>query len=760
MKKTYVKMLSVAASSFLVLASVSGCSFDTSFLNSEAKEEAVTKVLTETVKPAGNVSFSDEKFKEETVYVFTDACGTQKEIIVNEKLSNPDGAADIHDVTDLKDIINLSGEESYEVKADGIDWNASGNSITYQGKSNESAPVTIKTTYFLNGEKIEPQNLTGKSGKIKIRFDYTNNEKREVEVAGEKKEMYVPFTVVTGMLLDSANFSNIEVTNGKVTEVGDDSLAIGIVLPGMEESLSSKLDELNVTMDIPDCFEVTADVTDFKLDTVISVVTSSISTDIDVDDLDTKGLEEKIDELKDATDALSDGTDKIAEGTGELAEKIPELVNGAGDLENGANALKEGAGKIQGGVSAYTNGVDAAAAGANSIENGAHTIDGAVGQLNETMASTIVPGVSTLADGAASIESGIGQLVSGLSEGIAAGKENAKAQANAGLAAQEELTKLVGCTVTLDNIDAVIGQLQETENYLKNELLISDNEAAYKAIAQKVKAENPDMDDATLDAVVKMQITPQSNDEAEVMRAAETVKAAASGYRNAILENINKLEEVIASLKSVKAQVNGAQAALDQVSASLTEGESAQSIQALCDGAGSLTAGLNKLKAGIGTYDEKEIEACVSSGQNTVCSALYQIGRGTTTLENGTKELSGGLATLKSKSGELNNGVASLVSGLGSLAEGTTKIKDATVKLNDGVGELNAGAVKLNNGMIEFNDEAVSKIDKAFDDNSDNLIVELKTLMDLGKDYKSFAGKSDDYDGNVIFIYKMDGIGE
>ena len=72
--------------------------------------------------------------------------------------------------------------------------------------------------------------------------------------------MYVPFTVVTGMLLDSANFSNIEVTNGKVTEVGDDSLAIGIVLPGMEESLSSKLDELNVTMDIPDCFEVTADV--------------------------------------------------------------------------------------------------------------------------------------------------------------------------------------------------------------------------------------------------------------------------------------------------------------------------------------------------------------------------------------------------------------------------------------------------------------------------------------------------------------------
>lgn len=92
------------------------------------------------------------------------------------------------------------------------------------------------------------------------------------------------------------------------------------------------------------------------------------------------------------------------------------------------------------------------------------------------------------------------------------------------------------------------------------------------------------------------------------------------------------------------------------------------------------------------------------------------------------------------------------------MAEGTTKLKDATVTLNDGVGELNAGAVKLNDGMIEFNAKGISKVTDAFDENSDNLLAEFKKLIDLGKDYKSFAGKSDDYDGNVIFIYKMDGI--
>ena len=58
----------------------------------------------------------------------------------------------------------------------------------------------------------------------------------------------------------------------------------------------------------------------------------------------------------------------------------------------------------------------------------------------------------------------------------------------------------------------------------------------------------------------------------------------------------------------------------------------------------------------------------------------------------------------------------------------------------------------------EFNAEGVSKISGALDENSDTLVAEFKEVVDLGKGYTSFAGKSDDYDGSVLFIYKMDGI--
>ena len=758
MKEKYIKGISVLVASAMVITSVAGCTLDKSLLNSDAKEEVVTQVLTETVKPSGNVTVSDEKYKEETVYVFTDAKGTQKNIIVNERLSNPDMLDSIEDVTTLKDIVNLSGDEGFNLESNGISWQANGNSITYQGTSTQNAPVTIKTTYYLNDEEITPSQLAGKSGKVRIKFDYINNEKREVEINGEKKEMYVPFTVVTGMILDREKFTNIEVTNGKVTDMGNDTLAIGIVLPGVKDSLSEKMDELNVTMDIPESFEMSADVTDFKLESVISVVTSSVSADIDIDNFDTKGIEEKVDELKDATDSLSDGTDKIAEGTGKLAENIPDLVSGAGNIENGAKELRDGANKIKEGVFAYTDGVGKASDGAGKVGEGANTLNGAVNELNENMKNSVVPGIGQLTDGAQSLKDGIGQLVSELGSSLESGKQSAKDQANAGLAAQTDLTNLAGCTVTLDNIDAVIEGLTEKKQMLEAELLISDSEAAYKGVAQSIKAQNPDIDDATLDMAVKMQITPQSDDEAEIARANETAKAAALGYRNAIVENINKLDEVIVSLKSVQSQVNGATLALDQVSSALTEGESAKNIQALTQGAGSLADGLNTFKAGIGTYDEDEINTCIANGQNTVCSALYQIGKGTDTLNKGANDLANGLSTLKGKNSELNNGVSSLADGLTKLAEGTTKIKDATVVLNDSVGELNAGAVKLNDGMIKFNDEAISKVSDAFDENSDNLIVEIKKMMDLGKEYKSFAGKSDDYDGNVIFIYKMDSI--
>ena len=761
MKKKYYKGLSLILVSAMVMAGVAGCaSVGAAEDAKDEAEEAVTEAITQTVQTQKTPS-DKESFKEETVYVFTDAYGSQKSVTVYEKLNNPQCVDVIEDETTLTNLVNLSGEEDYSENGNNIEWNALGNDITYQGDTNKKPPVDIKVTYYLDGKEISPADLAGKSGNVRIRFDYTNNEQREVEINGETKTMYVPFTAVTGMLLSGDRFSNIEVTNGKVTEVGDNYLAAGIVLPGMEDSLADKLDELEITMDIPDYFEVSADVEDFALDTVITAVTANVSADIDMGEIDTTALEDKLGELQDATDKLSEGTDKLADGTGKLADNLPALVTGAGDLQNGANSLRDGAFKIKDGVAAYTDGVAKAADGAAQISGGTTQVNTAIDKLSESVEQQIVPGVTQLADGANALNEGVNQFMTATVEGLNAGEAGAVNTANAQLAASEELTSALGYTVTMDNIDETIATLEAKRNMLQAELILSDDEALQHAVAAGVKAallqagleEGSDDYNAAFEAQVGQQIQNMSKEENAQLRSA-TIMA----YRSAVSEqakSLPSLDTAIESLKEAKAGVNGAQSALEGVKTSLTGNED---VKKLTDGAAALADGANALKAGVGTFNQDEMNAVISSGNNTVCTALYQINSGVDTLDKGTTDLSNGLNTLRGSNNDLNGGVATLADGTVKLADGTAKLKAATDTLGEGVGELNAGAVKLNNGMLEFNAEGVSKISGVLDENSDTLVAEFKEIVDLGKGYTSFAGKSDDYNGSVLFIYKMDGI--
>lgn len=108
----------------------------------------------------------------------------------------------------------------------------------------DSCPVDVKITYYLDGQEIAPENLAGKSGKVKIRFDYTNNSKKTVKVNGKEEEIYTPFLMASGMILPGDNFKNVEVSNGKVISDGSNNIVVGIALPGLEDSL--KLDELDL----------------------------------------------------------------------------------------------------------------------------------------------------------------------------------------------------------------------------------------------------------------------------------------------------------------------------------------------------------------------------------------------------------------------------------------------------------------------------------------------------------------------------------
>ena len=141
--------------------------------NADADTEDSTKDAENKLLNAlsGDETQTEEAGKEETVYVVSKADGTADNVIVSEWLKNKDGSDTIKDASDLKDIKNVKGDETFTQNGDEVTWDAKGNDIYYQGTTDKELPVTEKITYYLDGKEVTPEEIAGKSGKVTIRFD-------------------------------------------------------------------------------------------------------------------------------------------------------------------------------------------------------------------------------------------------------------------------------------------------------------------------------------------------------------------------------------------------------------------------------------------------------------------------------------------------------------------------------------------------------------------------------------------------------------
>lgn len=195
---------------------------------------AVTETAAQTTAPKTTPGGVD---KSETVYAKANADGTVTETTVEAVLKARDGAT-IPDVAALRDIINKEGDEEYTTGADNaLTWQNSGSAITYEGKSDAALPVTTRVTYYLNGVETAPDDLAGQSGRVRIRFDYTNHTRETVTVDGQEYTVSVPFTAITAVILDGDKFSNIEADNGKVMELDGQTAVLGTAMPGLADGV-------------------------------------------------------------------------------------------------------------------------------------------------------------------------------------------------------------------------------------------------------------------------------------------------------------------------------------------------------------------------------------------------------------------------------------------------------------------------------------------------------------------------------------------
>ena len=189
-------------------------------------------------------------------------------------------------------------------------------STIYDG--NENLPFEFKVSYFLDGQEIAAKDLAGKSGHVKIIFNYASTARYQNRL--------VPFVAITNLVLDHSKFTNIKLDNGKIVHETPDSYIIaGFSLAGGNSNLGVDF--------IPETFTLEADVTDFKLENTYTVFDNSIIADLDLSKLT------ELDSVVNSIYQLSDGLDKIIAGSN-------ELVSGMATALDGTKALYAGSQKI------------------------------------------------------------------------------------------------------------------------------------------------------------------------------------------------------------------------------------------------------------------------------------------------------------------------------------------------------------------------------------------------------------------------------
>ena len=339
-------------------------------------KETAENVLADHATDSEDTGFS----KEESVYVKADASGNVKKTTVSEWLKNPEKGT-ISDTSELKDIKNVKGDETFETGSNNnVSWKSEGNDIYYQGTIDKELPVDVKVSYKLDGKSISPKDLKGKSGKVEIQFSYDNKSKQTVNVNGEDVEMYTPFTMVSAMMLSSDEYSNVSVENGKLISDGDKNIVVGVAFPGLANDLNLK--DLDLDIDIPETVTITADVKDATVGTSITMASAELMNEFGPDDIDSfDDLQDSIDDLEDATNQLVDGSKEAADGSKELADGAGTLNDGAGTLASGAgtladgvNTLNEKSGTLVSGVNTLASGVQAYSGGEEEVYAGSFDV--------------------------------------------------------------------------------------------------------------------------------------------------------------------------------------------------------------------------------------------------------------------------------------------------------------------------------------------------------------------------------------------------
>lgn len=678
--------------------------------------------------------------KDETVYVLAGSDGSVQKIIVSDWIKNALGSDTVSDKSNLTGIENVKGNESYTMDGENMTvWDAQGNDIYYQGNIEKELPVNITVSYKLDGKTISAEEIAGKSGKVTICFDYKNNQYEMVEIDGKKEKIYVPFAMLTGMMLDSDTFRNAQVSSGKLLNDGDHTIVVGLAFPGLQENLGINKE----TLEIPSYVEISADVTDFEFGTTVTIATNEIFNELDTDNIDISDVDGSLGELTEAMTQLMDGSSALYDGLCTLLEKSNELVSGVKELAEGAASLKDGADSLSSGADKVLTGAQKLSAGLDTLSSNSASLNSGAAQVFNSLLSTATTQIR--AAGISVPDLTIGNYAEVLNGVIASLDETAVynqalQQVTAAVEAKRpEITEKVTAVVR----DQVSQQVTAT---VQSQVSASVNAAVEEQVTQQVLQSMGMTKESYEAAIAAGEISEQEQAQIEAAIAAQlATEEIQTQIAATISEKMKSLEiqatissNVEAQMQSEAVQATIAQNVEVQVQQAISENMQSDAVQSQLAAASEGSKTIIALKTSLDSYN-----------------AFYL---GVLSYTSGVDDAASGAGELSDGVGDLKNGTAELKAGAAKLYSGVLTLQDGMPTLISGVTELRDGAMALSDGMKQFNEEGIQKLINLVDEDLDGVVVRLKATVDVSKNYTNFAGISNGMDGQVKFIYRTDEI--
>lgn len=700
--REYRVLVTLALMASLVVGNIAGTSVNVQAADNKDKSTE-TKKTSET-----KTSSSATPAKDETVYVKVDDAGNQKDVTVSDQLKNISSLGTIDDVSDLKDIKNVKGDETFSENNGKLVWQGDKKDICYQGTTTKKIPVGMKVTYELDGKKVSADDLEGKSGHLKIHYEYQNT--------SADSGKYTPFLMATGLLMDGEKFSNVTVDNGKVISDGDRDIVIGMGLPQLKEqltSVSSKVDDL----DIPDSFTVEADVTDYEKVEAVTVATNEVFNEVGTDKFDS------LDELKDSMTELQDASNKLVSGSGELKDGLDTLLSSSGTLVSGIDQLASGGNTL--------------ASGTGSLVSGANTLNAGLQTASSKVSGTLLPGVKALDLGVSQMQSklaakdalpklttGVATLDAALNTGNAAEDQPslvaAAASVDAGVqkaapGANVLSQKVAGSGTIAKSLNkAIKGTAKETENIkIKAKAAKEAVEAASGKTKQEVTINSDNVDVSDVVGTATGVATGTATGTAEVSYDGGTQNAAAIATLQTALTEV---EGNSAATEAIQNAINSLQGE-QKVSGDATMSDATINDATMSDaiienanvGTGKATVSTTmevtdpKLQKALDSLTElMEMTDGVYNDFYSETGLLFNMAKVDNLLNSSTSVGNQKVPSAVETASAVNEGLKELKAGTPALAAGINQVAAGATELNEGVNGKDGLVSQVNSGVIQL----------------------------------------------------------